>query len=566
MKKLVAISVLFTGLATAVSAQDGGWSNAWKVGLQATFSTDMFYAASWSGKSEATQDTTPVTPYSFASDGTNTWSREFGKYSKGSVQFFPHSDPFTLQDHRVMVTLRNTGENYDINLNMAVDNVWANETTVMSVINGGMLDDWGVRATAGIFNFGIGPWSADTEGKVDANAEWSNSWLGGWNTFNRFGVQRINLSNTQANYIHSNNFRTQNEWGNPLIAGIRLGDDFKFALGYKINPRWSIWNPGTQTDNRSSINGTFMFSGSPVDILSFDLFYSIVGKDDNTLSRTDGLPTTGGTVAWGYKDTGIASWNNIIGAYVQVKAIENLSLSVGYTVNFVAYEAGAFMCGDGDYTQSKAVTYNAPIYSGIDLRLGYYGIDKIGLKFNNNLSFAGVNGDKVAKDTSPLHDRVYKDKINLLFDESFANAREDGDGRTQGWFQWKSSLEASLGFIDGVGLQVSIGERLGVYNNNLDRTETDELSSSVTRTLKSEETKTTTFNTFQIGAGAKYGMGGVTLGVGLELRFISKLQEEDCKYTTTLSTGGEPVVVKKTYKSNEDKVEFGIPITFKLSF
>jgi len=573
MKKLVAISVLFAGLATAVFAQSGGWSNEWKVGFSAKFITEMFYAASVSGKSEKTQDTTPVDGTSFASDGTNTWSKESGKYNKGTMNFFGNQRRLADQnvggDDRLMISLENSGENYSVWVNMSADRTNPNW-------NGGgwdwlgheyklwdfftiatILDDFGIKGTAGIFELGVGSKPVESSW-VSTNATWG-SWIAS-NDLNRFGVMRWS-SNAAGSIIHSDHFRTLEQWGEAFMVGITPVDNFKFAFGYTLLNNWGSWKPndGNPKDNKSSINGTFMFSGRPADVITFDLFYAIKGSDGDTFSR----PAT----AFGY-NAGNGFWKNLIGAYVGINGIENLAVSVGYTVNFNAYEVDGFLCADGDYTQSKPVTYNAPIYSGIDLRLGFTGIDKIGLKFNNRISFAGVNGDKVAKDTSAtadLHERVYKDKINLLFDENKGNARADGDGRTQTWFNWQSVLQANLGFIDGVGLEVAFLERLGVFGNNLDRTEPPLLASD-TITKKTVTTRTETNNEFRATVGAKYGVGNVNLGIALFLQISSTLVDDVTTVTTTDSAGGTPIVKKTTFKSNEDVVKFGIPITFQVSF
>jgi len=585
MKKLVAISVLFAGLATAVFAQSGGWSNEWKVGLTARFITDVFYTQHASGKEEQTQDTTPVTAGpdaafstawgipigGFYNDGTQTWSKEYGKYNKGVTHYFSNQRKLEEgNDYRFILSLRNTGENYDMNFNISMDD-WGGGMTFWKFISEGkMLEDWGIKGSAGIFSAGIGPWATEAAW-VDTNADWaSSSWLG-LGTANRFGVYRYadpSTDGASGGQVHSNHFRTQSNWANPFAVGMALGDSFKFTLGYTV----ANWNPdiGGGKDSKSSINGTFMFSGSPADAIAFDLFYSIKGKDADTLARPGATP---GTPAFGYNNPA-TSWSNIIGAYVQVKGIENLSLAVGYTVSFYAYEAGGFLCNDGDFTQSKAVTYNAPIYSGIDLRIGFTGIDKVGIKFNNNLSFAGVNGDKVAKDTTTgsLHEYAYKDKINLLLDENgdggnvFKVDRNAGDGLTQNWFHWTSTLNTSLGFIDGVGLHVGISNRLGVATDKLDRTDIKDPSASPVLSKREERTTTNTSNELRVAGGVTYGVGNVQLRLGLFLKLTSILKDEEKTVTYTSSAGGTPIVVKTTYKKNNDTVTFGIPVTFQVSF
>jgi len=566
MKKLVAISVLFAGLATAVFAQSGGWSNEWKLGLSARFNTDMFITTHASGKSEATQDTTPVTPSSFADDGTNTWSKESGKYDKGRTHFFPNSSTLTLPDSRVFLSLANSGENYDIYFTVTTDN-WTKENggkgaSLMQFLSGIPEEDWGIRATPGIFSMTIGGKYAP-EGRVNGNAFWG-SYLG-YNQTYPFGVYRYDTSkgSNGINY-HSNRFGNLDQWGNPFSVGMTLGDDFKFVLGYRINPNWGNW--AAANDNKSTINGSFLFSGSPGGVIDFDLFYAIRGTDKENFSR----PGSPSDSHFGYNDPQ-GSWQNILGAYIGIKGIENLVLSVGYTASFNVYEVGGYLCSDADFTQSKPVTYNAPIYSGIDLRLGYSGIEKIGLKFNNNVSFAGVNGDKVAEDTSAtrdLHQFVYKEKINLLLNEKTVLAATDknaGDGLTQNWFHWQSMLQAKLGFIDGVDLEVGFMNGLGVLTEKLNKSENTPLLAP-TDTVKSERTTTTTKNEFRATVGATYGVGNATVGVALFLQLNSTLINEEKTVTTSPFAGGTPVVVKTTLKSNDDVVKFGIPIYFRVSF
>jgi len=569
MKKLVAISVLFAGLATAVFAQDGGWSNAWKLGFTMKFPTDLFYTAHMSGKSEKTQETTPGVGDDagalYAGDGTKTTSTEYGKYSKGVTNFFPNGDIIGAGgDERIYVTLTNSGENYDISVNVGLDK-WATRdadgfkwknTGPFKFLMGNMTEDWGVKLRAGIFDFGIGAWASDSISWIGYYGIWG-SWINMSAEFSRFGVWR---TGKDPGWSHSDHFRTLYAWGDPVYVGIGLGDNFKFTLGYTLD--WDKFTAITnKNDNRSGINGTFMFSGRPVDALTFELFYAIRGQDKDTFSR----PGTPSDRDFGYHNPD-GSWRNIIGAYFDVKGIENLAIRGGYTVNFNAYDVGGFLCSDGDFTQTKPVTYNAPIYSGIDLRLGYTGIDKIGLKFYNNVTFAGVNGDKVAKDTSDtkdLHDRVYKDKINLLFNEDFVKARTDGEGLTQNWFHWTSLLSASLGFIDGVNIEVSVADNLGVLTEKTDKTVPDDAN---TYTTKSQINRTTTTNEFRATVGAKYGMGGATLGVALYFSIKSDLIDDATTTTTTQLAGGAPRIVKTTEKSNNDTVTFGIPITFTLSF
>jgi hypothetical protein len=547
MKKLVAISVLFALLATAVSAQDGGWSNPWKVGFSARFSTDMFYAAKADG---STKETT------VNSTGTYTNTEEYGKYAKGVVHFFPHQKPlgWDIGDHsRLGVQFSNEGENYAIRFNVDVDNTengtWVQpEPSLYTLFTQAVsLTDWGIKGTAGIFSAGIGPWSTEAA-MVGTNAVWG-SWIG-WSNLNRFGVDR-----SDRGWIHSNHFRSMDLWGMPFAVGMALGDNYKFTLGYNIRTQYfswgNMWAPaiGTPTDSKSSMNGTFMLSGSPVEMINFDLFYSVLGSDDDTYARP--ISGTGYTLPKAF-------WRNLIGAYVQVNGIENLNLSVGYTVSFNAYETGSYLdpalvlSPDIDpATKSQKVTYTAPVHSGIDLRLAYSGIENIGLKFLTNVSFASAEG----KDYTTTS---YTSELPLALNESTGQGTQNptilGKGRTEGWFSWRAILQSKLGFIDGVDLEFSLGNYLTVR----DRTYKDS-SSLLGTTTTYDNTYKTTSNELRATVGAAFG-GSMRLGIALWLGLESTVQD-DVEKTTI---GGTTSTV--TTAGTKNVVKFGIPVYFQVSF
>jgi len=545
MKKLVAISVLFALLATAVFAQDGGWSNDWTIGLSATFATDMFYIGKTTGTVDKTQKTTPD---AVLKDAEETYSTESGNYAKGTTNFFPNRRNFASDPgSRVSLSLNNSGENYAMSFNITIDD-WANnyagwngDSILKMLIDGHQRDDWGIKGTAGIFYAGVGPW-ASIDGWVDANAMWG-SWLD-WGSNNRFGLWTYS-PNGAGNYNHFNIFRTLGEWGEPFSLGISLGDNFRFGLGYKFG-----WNPDAvdTKGSKSAINGAFIFSGNVGEMITFDLFYAVQGQDTNTFTR----PST----YFGYNDPS-GKWLNNLGAYVQIKGLENLNLSLGYSAHFNAYEDGGFLNNDGT---SDPVKYTAPITSGVDVRVGYSGIDKIGLKFNNNISFASATGDKI--------DGAKKDKINLLFSENFADARDNALGVTQNWFHWGSRLQAQLGFIDGVGLEVILGNNYGVFTDKVNSSITPIVQGATyTNTIETKRNTTNTSNQFCAVAGATYGIGNVTLGMALFFQWDSSIAKETSEVTTSSTQPGYvKTTVTKTSEVVDNTVSFGIPVYFKVSF
>jgi hypothetical protein len=487
MKKLIAIAVLLVLLTAAVFAQDEGW----KFGLMAQHTSDLLWATSMSGKSELSNDGSTVT-------------QEFGGLNKGSFNFFNGRNAPT-HDNRLLFKISHTGESHEVYADIRMDGweKFKDNKGVLGLLESGC-EDWYAKGNAGIFNGQIG--TAGYGGFVSTQATW-NDYLG-WNELCRFGVWRA-----EEGFLVGDDFRTWSQWGTILALGAGFGD-FKFSIGHRLDPDYSFDNAppsyNDPTDSKSSINASFMFSGRPIDLLTFDLFYSVIGKDTDTFARTEA----------GHS----GEWGNIIGAYVGLNVVENLGLSLGYTANFTAYDKGAY-ADDGDLTKSKPVTYTAPIYSGVDLRVNYSGIDKIGLTFNNNLSFAGVKGKEIKADS---------DEIIL----NFSGKPYDKD-LSQDWFHWDAELKASLSLVDNLSLTAHLGNRLAVLS------EEDSTSST---TIKS----TTTDNELRVAVNAEYGIGTVTVGTGVFFSVLSKT----VKYEAGSST----------YDGNTNVVSFGIPILFKVAF
>jgi len=328
-----------------------------------------------------------------------------------------------------------------------------------------------------------------------------------------------------------------------------LGDNFKVSLGYRINPHpwWGTWDPNTPdpTASKSSINGSFMVNGRLSDAIAFDLFYSIMGKDDDTFARPkdDGtlklgpiIPNDSGIPYNGSPDVG--QWGNTIGAYIGLNIVQNLGLSLGYTANFDVYETTAFLAAadvaSNDWTKAKPRNYTAPFYSGVDLHVKFSGIDKIGLNFNNNFSFAGVKATKLEGDW---------DKAVLDFDGSIFALGTGDDSNTRDWFHWNAELKASLSLVENLGLTVHLGNQLSVRSGEYKYT-------------GGSDKGTLTDNEFRVSVFADYGIGAVNVGLGLDFGVKSHLVD------TESTSGGSTT----TTKSNADVTYFGIPILFRVAF
>jgi hypothetical protein len=484
MKKLIAIAVLLVLLTTAVFAQDEGW----KFGLMAQHFSDLVWATSMSGKSEA-------------SAGGTTVTEEFGGFNKGSFNFF-NGKYVPTPDNRLLFKVSHTGESHEVYVDIALDDwvkAFANDGTLLEFLSKKPAD-WYAKGNVGIFNGQVG--TAGYGGFVSTQATW-NDYLG-WNQLCRFGVWNT------SGFLASDDFRTWPEWGPIVALGAGFGD-FKFSIGHRLNPGWwdSVPSYNDPTDSASSINASFMFSGRPIDLLTFDLFYAINGYDPDTYSRS-ASPN--------------GKWQNLVGAYVGLNVVDNLGLSLGYTANFDAYDKGAYIDGTDTPDKSKPVTYTAPIFSGVDIRVSYSGIDKIGLTFNNNVSFAGVKGKKFEKD----------DERILGFSGSPL-----GEDLSQDWFHWNAELKATFALVDNMGLTLHLGNQLGVT--------TDESTAS-----GASGKYTATDNEFRVALTADYGIGTVSVGTGMFFSVKSKVVNAE-------SSG-------YTYDGNTDIVSFGMPILFKVAF
>jgi hypothetical protein len=505
-------------LSAAVFAQDD--EGKWKVGFKAQFVTDMLSATSMKGKQERTT-------------GGSTFTTEFGALNKGTINFFGNRDnPWhSGPGQRLMMSLANSGDGYDVYLDMKLDDWVSNYYTgtggnegwggkFIELLSAGNAD-WYIKGTAGIFNASLG--TSGYGGWVSTQATW-NDWLG-WNNLCRFGVWK-GISTDNDFYV-GDDFRTWNQWGSIAALGIAIGDDYKFSLGYRINPGIAPWYWGTRntdfdpTASMSSINGSFMFNGRVGDAIVFDLFYSVIGQDDNTFARPTSLANA-------------ASWQNIVGAYIGLNIVENLGLSLGYTANFDVYETTAFLVPpETDWTKAKERKYTAPIFSGIDIHASYSGIDKIGLTFNNNISLAGAKATKLEGDWT---------EGVLDLDGGLYSLGTGEDSKSVDWFHWNSELKANLGFIEGVGLTLHLGNQLGTTTRN---------GSGGGVTTKS----TRTFNEFRVSLFADHGVGAVTVGAGIDFGVKSR------SYETEDSTAGAT-----TYKASSDVTYFGIPILFRVAF
>jgi hypothetical protein len=530
MKKLVAISVLFVGLAAAVFAQDD--EGKWKIGFMARYVTDMLFFTDMSGKSK-----NEVT----SSTGTTTRENVFGEFNKGTIRFFGDTTELQHEPLRMLLSLSTSGENYQAYADIKFDG-WTSWDSIWNFLQNSS-DLWYLKGNAGIFNGQVG--NDNYNGWVSTQATW-NDWLG-WNQLCRFGVWNAD------GFLASNEFRTWNEWGSVAALGATFADNYRFSLGYKFSDGAPETVPTEPAGSRSAINGSFMLNARLSDAIALDLFYAVRGKDTNTFARSESLTITTGTDVTASDYTlPEGKWQNIIGLYAGLNFVENLGLSIGYTANFEAYEAGAYhdpANTDVNPVKTTPITFTSPFYSGIDIRLNFSGIDKIGLTFNNNISLASVKGEEIKKDGKT-------EKIILDFGSEILDK-----GYSKDWFHWDAELKASFSFIENLGLTLHLGNRLAVLSDAVDTTiDTNVGGTGIIIPIITKGTTKSTDNEFRVSLFADYGIGAVNVGIGLFLGLQSKAYESEL---TTTAVG---VSSTTKHTASSDVVTFGIPIMFKVQF
>jgi hypothetical protein len=130
-------------------------------------------------------------------------------------------------------------------------------------------------------------------------------------------------------------------------------------------------------------NAGILLSGAGIaDMLTFDLVYKVNGGDPDT----DKKEKAG--VATGPEPDGQGVWHNQLGIHANIKVpgVDALGLGIGYS--------GYFQVSENGKSGSDIQKRTNPLYSGIDLRFKLSGLleNKLTVTLNNNISFAGAKG------------------------------------------------------------------------------------------------------------------------------------------------------------------------------
>jgi hypothetical protein len=571
MKKIVVFSVLLALLSAATFADDSGWA----IGFAAQLSRNFFTAAKASGEYERTSKVTPESP---TTDGTFTG--KLGEYIKGSSHLWtwtsenPWNHDTSRPDNRLIVSLSNNGDHHSVYIDAKLDNGWVQGPTFMDLLNGGAADwsfsgDTGASGAAVVFDGKVG--TGRYGGFVPAYEFW-NDWIQSAN-YNFFGVMRTD------DFVQSDNISVVNfvcsPWDAVYAVGATFGGNFRLAVGstlYRETPSWATSGhrgimrgfddtkydgDGNKAAFQNSVNnpyaslsrvrGAFMLSGRDLGPLAFDLFYGVNGGDDNTAIRGSS-----------------GKWENIIGVYIGLNIVENLGLSVGYTANFLKFETDQV---NKETDPAKKPNYvpvetENPIWSGIDIKATFNGIDKIGITFNNNISFATVNGAGGQNvDDTVVNGLNYTQLKGGKITQDLGVYKQTTDYKTntEGWTAWTAVLGVGLSLTDNLSVTLGVLNLLGINTTESDISISSDVPSSKTQTNYSKSTTTT--DELRAAITASYGVGNVSFGLGLVFQSNWTVKESEVNST---NVGGLDSS-KSTNKSTLNEFKFGVPIFFKVS-
>jgi len=455
MNKIVVFPVLFMLLLVPAFAQEGESGSGWTFSGGAQVSADLMYFSHGSGKIE------PKTGD----------KEEWGSNIDGSLNVLSSS---SIQSPGIMTYLlignKNEGDDwsYDIFLelllksqNIRGQNLFAGNDTKFfeGIIQGFEIGDWYFTGTAGMFEGYVG--NTGFGGLVDSYATFND-----WSNYKDAGLEGFYV-NKMGKRVGTN---TMNLWsdGASLGFGIDLLDSFRFALGTDLGVSFTGFeNPYASA---GSVNLGAIASGSGLfDLLTFDVFYGIRGKDDNLNDRGNA-----------------AKYENRFGIYAGLDILDGLGLSVGYSGALDIIETQAI-----EKKQDEWITYNVmnPLWSSVHVNANME-IGKVNITFNNNVSFAMVTG----KDAKPQDG---ENVINGLLGAPLV------DKYSQNWFGWDAGVGVDFKVTEALTLGLQLVNQLGIFTNKYDKDET-----------------TDTGNTIFAGLNAEYNIGLVTFGAGLSLEAV----------------------------------------------
>jgi len=178
-----------------------------------------------------------------------------------------------------------------------------------------------------------------------------------------------------------------------------------------------------------------------------------------------------------------------------------------------------------------------PFYNGIDLRFNYTGIEKLTITFNNNVSFASVQGADQRDDAFAIYANgwAYTDATGLN-----PGGGLNAENRSEDYFGLYNALGIRYAINDTFSITAQAANRLGIFTLNWEK----DARSSVTDNLS-------------LYAGANYRINGRRELVRIVIRMGLACNVNNYSYHFT---------DKNSSIQRAGYIDFGIPLSLALTF
>jgi len=322
----------------------------------------------------------------------------------------------------------------------------------------------------------------------------------------------------------------------------------------------------------NKLKGGIRISGDKIaDTVTFDAMYRIVGFDKHSFNGYTEMddPDNPGTVinnGMNREPNGEGTILHHFGLYGNVTIGGDLGISLGYTGMLRTYEnylqPAHTGFESGVIIPNRELSFTGPLYSGVDLRLSYTGVDKLGITFNNNVSFATATGTDLNKDSTTNFVIKIWDKDTSMGPEYDPSGRVGGSvlgkDETQIWFSLYNALGVTYKLTDNLTGFINVANRYGMFTWKTK--EDDKDPASPTFELKNKAATTIFFqNDLMTLLGVTYTMGNiVTLHGGLSVRYIITAVTYDGAYHSQVQV--------KSQDRTEGTLTFAIPLWMRIAF
>jgi hypothetical protein len=439
MKKLLALSTLFMLLAGTAFAQ-------LSVGLAVDVYPQLLTVTAPTNDNADREKTGDVTPtFSFLS----SWGTWWGNQLRLTLRY---TDP----DGNFSGHVRFRGDSLIRPNGGFFTNAGANQAggvTVVDFLAANVIDQYSLTGKLGRFSGYFG--NQDNRGKVASYWEGFSMFVYG-SRIDHYGILMPNIAGgviklsgagtvleAGTSTYDINNLRT----APPSNASSGGGNVTYVAGTVDLNPFYvsiagSVFNVPAPTGETygtfswSKGNAAIRVSGVGIaNLITFDAIYKVIGSDPDT----DPDKAKGKKLGTGPEPDGKGQWDNEFGVYANI-AIPNLStlgLGIGYS--------GYFHVSENKDDGSDVHKYYNPLYSGIDLRVKFTGLEKLTLTLHNNISFAGAKG----KDSKTEHNYGVRGALTKDEEDSF--------------FGLYTGLLATYKFTDVFTARLEAANRFGAY-------------------------------------------------------------------------------------------------------